>query len=106
MSGMSVDAEIKDHVNLMEDEKRVRPEILDPGLTIAYNGCTCMCHKMPGVMHCRPCCSPPRECWDCIHIEREPDGSTAPFCYEDGCCGSDVSTVKGGCSKVELSTGE
>lgn len=24
----------------------------------AFNGCTCSCHRVPGVLHVRACCSP------------------------------------------------
>lgn len=27
----------------------------------AYNGCKCICHREPGVMHMFPCCYPTRE---------------------------------------------
>lgn len=27
----------------------------------AYNGCTCLCHREPGVMHFAACCSPQQE---------------------------------------------
>ena len=26
------------------------------GLPPACNGCTCACHRQPGVYHCIPCC--------------------------------------------------
>lgn len=29
-----------------------------PDCPPAYGGCTCSCHRMPGVMHCVPCCRP------------------------------------------------
>jgi hypothetical protein len=29
---------------------------LDPELPRAYAGCSCSCHRMPGVYHCVPCC--------------------------------------------------
>jgi hypothetical protein len=28
------------------------------GLPAAYGGCTCSCHRVPGVMHVAPCCKP------------------------------------------------
>ena len=28
------------------------------GCPTAHNGCKCMCHTVPGVMHCVPCCYP------------------------------------------------
>lgn len=31
---------------------------LPSGLPRAYGGCTCSCHRMPGVMHIAPCCRP------------------------------------------------
>ena len=31
---------------------------LPGGLPRAYGGCTCSCHRMPGVMHITPCCRP------------------------------------------------
>lgn len=30
---------------------------LEP-LPVAYNGCICPCHRVPGVKHCMPCCWP------------------------------------------------
>lgn len=27
-------------------------------LPVAHNGCACVCHRVPGVMHCFPCCAP------------------------------------------------
>jgi hypothetical protein len=27
----------------------------------AYGGCTCVCHRMPNVYHCMPCCYPGKE---------------------------------------------
>lgn len=42
-----------------------------------------------------------QDCWNCKHIDRDVEGTT-PFCYVDGCCATDVSTVKGGCDKFEL----
>lgn len=38
----------------------------------AYNGCTCVCHRHPGVMHCVPCCHP-----------ISPDVRRQPFIYLD-----------------------
>lgn len=32
----------------------------DPGLPEAHDGCQCLCHRHPGVMHCVPCCYPGR----------------------------------------------
>lgn len=28
------------------------------GLPKAYGGCTCSCHRVPGIMHFAPCCRP------------------------------------------------
>lgn len=27
-------------------------------LPVAHNNCACPCHRVPGVMHCIPCCQP------------------------------------------------
>ena len=33
-----------------------------PGsVTPGYNGCTCDCHRIPGVKHCVPCCYPGKD---------------------------------------------
>lgn len=31
---------------------------LDPGLPPAHNDCACDCHRIPGVKHAFPCCTP------------------------------------------------
>lgn len=35
------------------------------GLPKSYNGCTCSCHRTPGIMHMAPCCRPS------LHIDAE-----------------------------------
>lgn len=27
----------------------------------AYGGCSCMCHRVPNIFHCVPCCYPGKE---------------------------------------------
>lgn len=29
-----------------------------PDCPVAYGGCTCICHRTPGVHHVMPCCAP------------------------------------------------
>jgi hypothetical protein len=36
----------------------VRPIQRHPDCPRAYGGCTCDCHRIPNVFHCRPCCTP------------------------------------------------
>jgi hypothetical protein len=34
------------------------PPINHEDCTPGYGGCTCMCHRIPGVRHVMPCCYP------------------------------------------------
>lgn len=38
-----------------------RDGLLAPGIPLptAYEGCTCACHREPGIVHYFPCCRPP-----------------------------------------------
>lgn len=33
-------------------------EYIEPTGCHGYQGCRCICHRMPNVRHCRPCCYP------------------------------------------------
>lgn len=37
-----------------------RPWLGAERLPKAHDGCTCECHRVPGVYHCVPCCGPSR----------------------------------------------
>ena len=51
---------LMEYVKLLElsDISSVMQPLTEENLPPAYGGCTCVCHRQPGVKHCIPCCSP------------------------------------------------